>query len=154
MSSNEETSHHWKWHPWDEVWVLVRCVWDKWESCILFRSENLNRRSHLEGLSVNGRIMLRWILNSIMCFGMDPFAAGQRPVEGIMPCRIGNNGFIVMELVVLFESCTAEHLDLRRRKASWLKITFSLRTVAKFKAPVEQVNLMATPRINSGTNTW
>jgi hypothetical protein len=55
------------------------------KSIILFRSENLKRKSRLEGLGVNWRIILKWFLNRIMCFGMEPSAAGERPVEGIMP---------------------------------------------------------------------
>jgi hypothetical protein len=72
------------------------------KNIILFRSKNLKRRSHLEGLGVNVRIILKWILNRIMCFGMDPSAAGERPVEGIvLRYRMSNNGSVVVELLVL-----------------------------------------------------
>jgi hypothetical protein len=86
------------------------------KNIMLLRSENLKRRSHLEGLGVNGRIILKWILNRIMCFGMDPFAAGERPVEWIMVLCNG--------VKVSFEPGAAKYLSLRRRKASRLKITF------------------------------
>jgi hypothetical protein len=66
-------------------------------------------RSRLESLDINRRIILKWIFSRVTCVGMDLSAAGGRPDEWVVPADgMVMNGFILMQLIALFESCATK----------------------------------------------
>jgi hypothetical protein len=66
-----------RWHVWGTRELHTRVWWG-----------NLKKRDHLEDLGIEGRIILKWILNRIVKLRVDASGSGQEQKAGC--CQYGN----------------------------------------------------------------